>query len=277
MLFNMEEPEQLTKKEEKRLKKEQRREERRKEQGKEGIKKKITIAAIILVVGGGIIALGVFSSKAPNLPPTSSANHSESSPPTHIVTRSIPDGIQRHMLEHADGVGPAGIIIQYNCDDFECESDLVEQLIQLVQEYPDNVYLAPNKYDGKIILTKEGRIEVLDDFDEEAIRKFIGREGSSISSDEREPELPAKEISMVSGSLFFNPENLTLAKDQTVKITFQNTGSHTFTIDEFGVNAVLSGSSATVEFTPTRSGTFQYYCAVPGHREGGMFGSLTVE
>lgn len=273
----MEEEQQLTKQERHQRNKQHNREERQKEQRNAKIKKMLTITAIILFVGGGIIALAVSSSKAPHLPPTSQINHSENSPPAHIITRSIPEGIQRHMLEHADGVGPAGIIIQYNCDDFECEPGLVEQLTQLVQEYPDNVYLAPNKYDGKIILTKEGRIEVLDNFDEEAIRKFIGRGGSNISSNGREQESSVKEVSMVSGDLFFNPENLTLVKDQSVKITFQNTGSHTFTIDELGVHVVLSGSSATVEFIPTQSGTFEYYCAVPGHREGGMFGSLTVE
>lgn len=86
-----------------------------------------------------------------------------------------------------------------------------------------------------------------------------------------------KEISMVSGNVFFNPKTLTLAKDQPVKITFSNNGTHTFTIDELGVNVSLRGSSPTVEFTPIQTGSFQYYCAVPGHREGGMFGSLTVE
>lgn len=86
-----------------------------------------------------------------------------------------------------------------------------------------------------------------------------------------------KEVSMTSGNTFFNPKDITLAKGEPVKITFQNTGRHTFTIDELGVNASLSGSSPTVEFTPTKAGAFEYYCAVPGHREGGMLGSLTVE
>jgi len=87
----------------------------------------------------------------------------------------------------------------------------------------------------------------------------------------------AREISMTSGNLFFGPRTLTLAKGQPVKINFRNVGVHTFTIDELGVNVTLRGSSGVVEFTPDRSGTFEYYCAVPGHRGGGMFGSLRVE
>ena len=86
-----------------------------------------------------------------------------------------------------------------------------------------------------------------------------------------------KEIAMVSGNFFFSPKNLTLKKDERVKITFQNSKVHTFTIAELGVNVTLQGSSPTVEFTPTKTGTFEYLCVIPGHREGGMLGSLIVE
>ena len=86
-----------------------------------------------------------------------------------------------------------------------------------------------------------------------------------------------KEVSMNSGNFFFTPKSLTLSKNQPVKITFQNTGSHTFTSDELGINVPLLGGSPTVEFTPTQAGTLEYYCSVPGHRELGMLGSLKVE
>jgi nitrite reductase (NO-forming) len=82
---------------------------------------------------------------------------------------------------------------------------------------------------------------------------------------------------MAAGNFFFSPSSMTLVKGQPVKITFQNSGTHTFTIDELGINEPLRGSSATIEFTPTQSGTFEYYCAIPGHKEAGMFGSLEVE
>jgi len=82
---------------------------------------------------------------------------------------------------------------------------------------------------------------------------------------------------MVSGNVFFSPKDLTLKKDQPVKITFSNTGSHIFTIDELGIREPLRGNTVTVELTPDQSGSFEYYCSVPGHRSGGMFGSLVVE
>lgn len=96
-----------------------------------------------------------------------------------------------------------------------------------------------------------------------------------LPSEESTPSV--KEISIVSSNFFFNPQSLTLTKDQPVKITFSNSGTHTFTIDELSVNASLRGSSAMVEFVPTQLGNFEYYCAVSGHRERGMFGALKIE
>jgi len=166
---------QLTKQERKRLKKQRKQEERRQGRSQEKMKKIITILVSILIVGGGIFALGWFFSSAPSLPPTTQQNHSEESPPAHILTVPIPDAIQRHMLEHADGGGKPGVIIQYNCQDFVCDSDLIEKLTALVQRYPENVYLAPNTYDGMIILTKLGRRQILEEFNQQAIEDFIGR------------------------------------------------------------------------------------------------------
>ena len=67
---------------------------------------------------------------------------------------------------------------------------------------------------------------------------------------------------------------------QTVNVTLENSGAleHTFLIDELSVNSgtVAGGQSGTVTFTPSTAGTYTYYCNVPGHKEGGMVGTLTV-
>ena len=164
------------------LKKKQKEETRTKEQRKETLAeapKKIGRYILYVFVGVVIIGgLGWFIATrpmSPKLPPTTMKGHIEESPKAHIVTEPIPDNIQRHMFEHADGTGKPGIIIQYNCQKYTCEPDLIEKLTTLVKEYPDNVYLAPNNYDGKIILTKEGKLETLDQFDEQKIKDFIGR------------------------------------------------------------------------------------------------------
>ena len=91
----------------------------------------------------------------------------------------------------------------------------------------------------------------------------------------------AKEFA-VSGSEFaFSPATLSVAKGDTVKVTFTNTGKypHNFTITDLNVQSktVQAGESDTVTFTADKAGSFQYFCSVPSHKEKGMVGTLTVQ
>lgn len=86
-----------------------------------------------------------------------------------------------------------------------------------------------------------------------------------------------QEFSVTSGYLFFKPSTIKANANQPVKITFTNTGMHDFTIDELGVKVDLKGTRGVASFTPTKKGTFTYYCGVGGHKEGGMVGTLVVE
>lgn len=167
--------EHLSKRERRMLRKQQE-QGKREQQQKKKKKNKLGIKLLLFGIAGGFIVFMVwlFSNQL-HMPPVSMEGHIESSPSAHIVTSPIPENIQRHMLEHADGDRAPGIIIQYNCEDYSCAPDLIDKLTALVKEYPENVYLAPNNYDGMIILTKRGGIKVLDDFDEGAIRNFINR------------------------------------------------------------------------------------------------------
>jgi uncharacterized cupredoxin-like copper-binding protein len=52
---------------------------------------------------------------------------------------------------------------------------------------------------------------------------------------------------------------------------------HNFSIDELGISVdVAAGEEgeATINAAP---GTYEFYCNVPGHREAGMVGTLTVQ
>ena len=110
------------------------------------------------------------------LPPTSFLGHIESAPLSHISDQPMLITVQKHMLEHADGAGPPGVVINYNCIDFECESDLVRQLTEIAQQFPEFVYLAPYPdMTKKIAITRQGRIETFDSFDKEGLVSFIER------------------------------------------------------------------------------------------------------
>ena len=132
----------------------------------------IALVVLLLVVGGPIYLLA----GAETLPPTSMQGHIEENPPSQVMLRPIDLAVQKHMLEHAGGKegGRGGVIINYNCFDYTCETDLIDKLEAFTEEY-DYVYVAPFKgMDAKIALTKLGRIEVLENYDEQKIKRFIG-------------------------------------------------------------------------------------------------------
>jgi plastocyanin len=90
-----------------------------------------------------------------------------------------------------------------------------------------------------------------------------------------------KVSSPADGSLVFEPSKLT-AKAGSVTIDYDNpspvdhsiaieAGGETLDESEIAADAALS---ATAELEPGRS---VYYCTVPGHREAGMVGTLTVK
>lgn len=76
-----------------------------------------------------------------------------------------------------------------------------------------------------------------------------------------------------------NPD-LKAGVGDTVKVhlTSGEGAMHNFYLDEFNVKSadVMGQDGVTVEFVAGREGTFEYYCAIPGHRQAGMFGKLIV-
>lgn len=77
-----------------------------------------------------------------------------------------------------------------------------------------------------------------------------------------------------------NP-TLTASVGDTVRITVINGDPvmHDLKIDEYNIftgELTEKDQEATVEFVPDRPGDFIYYCNQPGHRQIGMFGTLTV-
>ncbi len=95
-----------------------------------------------------------------------------------------------------------------------------------------------------------------------------------------QPTGDLKEFTIEGSEFKFSPASITVNKGDEVKITFKNTGSagHNFVISDLGVSTKIipGGSTETVEFTADRSGTFSFYCSVPGHRAGGMEGHISI-
>src|SRR3989344_8190123 len=126
---------------------------------------------IIFIAVSALLIFGFYFifSNIKTLPPTDMQGHVEQNPASHVLKEPMPIAIQKHMLEHADGTGKPGVVINYNCEDYECESDLIEKLESFAEKY-DYVYVAPFKnMDAKIALTKLNEIEILEEYDNEKI------------------------------------------------------------------------------------------------------------
>jgi hypothetical protein len=66
------------------------------------------------------------------------------------------------------------MLVQYNCSKFDCAPGPVENLIEIVLDFPPTVYLAPYpEMDAKIALAAPGRLLTFDLLDQNEIRKFI--------------------------------------------------------------------------------------------------------
>lgn len=85
-------------------------------------------------------------------------------------------------------------------------------------------------------------------------------------------------ITVTATEYAFDPETLEIAADTAVEISLVNEGivEHDWTIDELDVQIhTEAGESATATVTAP-AGTYEVYCSIPGHRDLGMEGALTV-
>ena len=85
-----------------------------------------------------------------------------------------------------------------------------------------------------------------------------------------------------SGALKFEQSSLTApAGKDTFKFTNQSSTPHDFVIEDSGGKElaktdVITGDTATTDAT-LKAGEYTYFCSVPGHRQAGMEGTLTVK
>jgi outer membrane protein assembly factor BamB len=90
----------------------------------------------------------------------------------------------------------------------------------------------------------------------------------------------ASETALTAVDIAFQPNALTIPAGQDVAIAFTNEVQlqHDFTCDDLGVKSELldAGGSTTVTINAA-AGTYEFYCSVPGHKDAGMIGTLTVQ
>ena len=100
----------------------------------------------------------------------------------------------------------------------------------------------------------------------------------------------------------FGPGELHAKANQPVELRMKNDGqlAHDWTVEGMPASAIRAhdtgkhdmasmgtspamhtmaehGTTSTIAFTPTKAGTYSFFCTVAGHREAGMQGAITVD
>jgi plastocyanin len=86
-----------------------------------------------------------------------------------------------------------------------------------------------------------------------------------------------------SGALSYDTKSLS-AKAGNVTIDFNNPAaiSHDVSVEDssgksLGTSDLVAQGSTTLDLSNLKPGKYTYFCTVPGHRQGGMEGTLTVK
>ena len=85
-------------------------------------------------------------------------------------------------------------------------------------------------------------------------------------------------VNLVAKDFQFEPTTVTATAGKPVTVTIKNEGQaeHNFSIESLKVNKdIEKGESQTVTFTPTQSGSIQYFCEYHKNSHG-MVGTLNV-
>lgn len=86
-------------------------------------------------------------------------------------------------------------------------------------------------------------------------------------------------VAMTASEFKFTPTSAQVPVGQKVTFTLTNTGvvEHDLTIPGTGFAiSANAGQTTTGEFTFDKPGVFDFFCSIPGHKDAGMKGTLTV-
>lgn len=88
----------------------------------------------------------------------------------------------------------------------------------------------------------------------------------------------AEVINVAMHDIYFDPTELSATADTSTEIQFVNEGAavHDFTIDALGIKVTLNPGESATETINAPAGSYEYYCSIPGHKDAGMVGTLTV-
>lgn len=111
--------------------------------------------------------------------------------------------------------------------------------------------------------------------------KEIGQPTETLPPTTQAPVAKATEISVSGTEFSFSPASISVKAGEKVKIIFKNNGRapHNLILEGLGIGTktISGGQTDAVEFTAPSSGTYNFFCSIPGHQANGMAGVLKVE
>ena len=93
------------------------------------------------------------------------------------------------------------------------------------------------------------------------------------------PTTAATAVEVVSFDIYFEPSEVTIPANTDVTVNLPNEGvtPHNFSIDALGIDVDIAPGATEQVVINAPAGEYEYYCNVPGHKQAGMLGTLTVE
>jgi uncharacterized cupredoxin-like copper-binding protein len=137
---------------------------------------------------------------------------------------------------------------------------------------------------GTLIVSEDVDVTALGDAGTEPIDAGTGDPGAvgetGETAEEPVDETEAAEpVTVIAHDIYFDPTDITIPADTDVTFVIPNEGAalHDFVIDELDISTddIAPGSQIEIVINAP-AGTYEFYCSIPGHREAGMWGTLTV-
>ncbi len=93
------------------------------------------------------------------------------------------------------------------------------------------------------------------------------------------PTADAREVSVDASNFQFDPDELKISANEEIALDLKSEdGPHDFAVDGLGLVADVGAGGDTVQrLRIDQPGSYTFFCTLPGHRDGGMEGTLTVK
>lgn len=89
------------------------------------------------------------------------------------------------------------------------------------------------------------------------------------------PAESSAEVTLADFSI--DPDTLAVTSGATISLVNNGAVQHDLVVDTQASPMLEPGGEAVMELTDVAPGVYDMYCSVPGHREAGMEGTITVE